>query len=1166
MRPLDPFRLPLTGQILIEASAGTGKTYTLALLVLRLLLEQELSIDQILVVTFTNAATEELRGRIRKRLREALDYLREGAAGDTDLDRLIATCGGSGADAANRLITLLQESIARMDEAAIHTIHSFCQRMLQEHAFASGSPFVMDFIEDESRLRGQIMADFWRLHFYDNPRKAAWAAANWQTPDNLLTALGPHLERDDLLCLPRIRSRETRALEEKTEALFAQARQLWQRERTTLLSLLLEHDGLLRSRSTGYHPDRLEKGFAELDTWLEAEKPPWLMPKLACLFTASCVGAQLKKKCRRPPAHPFLDLFAQLHECHANLSLARKTLLLAEARAWLGSELKRRKEKNSQLFFNDLLSRLATALTDSHALARTLGKRFPAILVDEFQDTDPLQYRIFSTIHAARNNGGLFLIGDPKQAIYGFRGADIFTYLQARNDTLPEQRYTMTTNYRSARGMVATVNRLFQRDNPFLLAGGDIPFVPMQAHTGADRMQLTRQGAGQPNLSCLLLAQAADLKPLSKEKAMGQAAEYCAREIAALLNEGGTGQACIDESPVRGSDIGVLVRTHREAAAMRHALARLDIASVYAAQESVFASSEARQIHILLSCLLRPTDPALIRTLLATDLFGYTANKIDELREHETAWAGLAAEMDQYARLWREQGIMAMYYQLLARRHVVTRLLARPDGERILTNLNHLVELLQDASRTHRQEDMLLRWLTDRMQQPDHKNETAQLRLESDELLVRIVTIHRAKGLEYPLVFLPFLWSARPESGKPPFSFHHPGLNNRLCIDLAGNDPEHARLAEQERLAADLRLLYVAMTRAKYCCLFVWGVISGMEQSGLFYLLHEQMPALNEEIIADLDRLAQDDRFAIVCQEPSPGAEPVRAAAAGSARLRQREFSGTIDDSWQRTSYSNLIGGHDGRPQQPDHDLFPAPAQTGPASLDRFGFPRGTAAGTCLHAIFEQISFTDYTGRREIIAARLAEAGIARSWVDVVQAWLDDILATEIQPGLCLAGIEDRDRINELAFAYPLSSLPGDTFNQILADHGIAPLPGGDRLLNGLLVGFVDLVFRHGNRWYLADYKSNHLGGQPADYGPDRLKEAMLIHRYDLQYLFYTLALHRYLAKRLPGYDYATHIGPACYLFLRGMDPQIPGSGVFADRPAPELIMALDSCLKGKEA
>jgi exodeoxyribonuclease V beta subunit len=467
---------------------------------------------------------------------------------------------------------------------------------------------------------------------------------------------------------------------------------------------------------------------------------------------------------------------------------------------------------------------------------------------------------------------------------------------------------------------------------------------------------------------------------------------------------------------------------------------------------------------------------------------------------------------------------------------------------------------------------------------PEKHAENQQLRLESDENLVKVVTIHKSKGMEYPVVFLPFLWAARPCSPKRPLAFHRPEQPDQLCLDLGTGKEEHFRLAEQERLAEDLRLLYVAVTRARYCCFFCWGRVSKMEESALCYLLHGGPPSA-EQLAVDLERLDNGgggggglpvksfpDRFF----PPKPG------DTINEAPLVTTPFRGRIDSRWQLTSYSGLTASHQTastltvfpvpQPERPDYDEATAGKMIGAGAgqepgHDVFGFPKGAAAGTCLHAVLELISFTDPTGHDAVIEAQLARAGFAESWLPVVSGWMRAILAAKLegQGGrFLLADLQETERVNEMAFYFPIESMRLTAFNEVLQEFSYAPLPNRHEVLEGLMVGFIDLVFCFDGRYYVADYKSNHLGDQPADYHQDNLRTAMLDHRYDLQYLIYTLALHRFLAGRIRDYDYADHFGGVQYLFLRGMHPEYePGTGVFSARPPFALIDALDQCCAG---
>ena len=1165
MQPLDPLNLKLQGQILIEASAGTGKTYTIGLLFLRLLLERDLPVDNILVVTFTKAATEELRGRVRARIREALNELEKPGQADQLLQKLIA-----GITNRDQAVILLTDALTRMDEAAIFTIHGFCQRMLQEHAFESGAPFEMEFLETEQLLRNRIMEDFWRLRFYHcSKEEAAWAASLWHSPQDILHHLSGPLSRPEVSCIPVIDDALIQQQMDALQPLFSQVQLEWQQCGSTIRTMLEDNKRLSRNKKDGYALPRLASALENMEQFTGSETMPWLQPMELELFTSSKIKRSLKKSGKaEPPEHPFFHLFEQFFHAHREMTTNRRFAVLLTAREYLFLELGKRKKEQAQLYFDDLLTQLDTSLQGhgGKQLAADINKRFPVIMVDEFQDTDPLQYRIFSTIHQTnRQSSGLFLIGDPKQAIYAFRGADIFTYIQARRDTATENRFTMTTNYRSTASMVAAVNQLFKRENPFFLAQGEIAFTPVDSAGMADDKPLLIKNTSIPPLTCLLLPETAEDKTLAKGMAEEHAARVCAHEIAELLTAGVTGEAHIDDRPLHAGDIAILVRTHAEADIVRNQLNILGITSVYYSQDSVFASAEASQLLIVLSCLLDLSQNARIRTALATELFGYTAGQLDSLRNDEQKWEAIMNTMTHYQQLWHRLGFIPMFQQLLTRERVVSRLHGTTTGERTLTNFLHLSELLQGAARNQQGSEGLLRWLSDQIQSPEPEAENQQLRLESDENLVKIVTIHKAKGMEYAITFLPFLWSARPCRQDEPLAFHQPDHPDNLLVDLGTGNEEHFRLAEQERLAGDLRLLYVAMTRSRYSCYFCWGRINQMDTSGLFYLLHQAEPADTETLYNTLRTLDSKESVLILKPYPEDFVPPERENSEATSPLRITDFKGHIDSSWQITSYSRLTAHSDHQPERPDYDQV-KDLQVQEPGHDVFGFPKGANAGTCLHAILEDISFTDSDGHQAIISNQLSRAGFASSWQPVVESWMKAILQTELEPGFSLGRLDKSDRVNEMSFYFPLNAMDLHQFNGILEEFSFPPLPDRHDTLQGLMVGFIDLVYRHDNRYFVADYKSNHLGNQLSGYSRKNLHSAMVEHRYDLQYLIYTLALHRFLARRIQDYDYTTNLGGVYYLFLRGMDPEHPsGTGVFATRPPRELIEKLDRCCAGKE-
>jgi exodeoxyribonuclease V beta subunit len=548
---LDPLTLPLHGCRLLEASAGTGKTYTLALLFLRLLLERGLAVDQILVVTFTRAATGELRDRIRRRLREALDHLEHRETADDQLAALLATISPELAQ------QQLDDALVRMDEAAIHTIHGFCQRILQDHAFESGMPFEVELLESEVSLRHEVIADFWRNRFYPaSEDEAAWAAATWGDPAGLLKALGNAVTAASCDLIPKVDTRELDELAEHTRRLFAEVRQAWTEDRDQVRTIL-EQDPCLQRSDKAYRPtDRVPELVAAMEQLAARPEPPTLLPRGIDRLAASVMAGLVLKKCAEPPAHPFFALFDRFHHTH-DLFLRRRTIhVLLAAWHYLRTELDRRKRAHGRLAFDDLLTRLDAALERPRSgphLAARIAARYPAALVDEFQDTDPVQYRLFSRIYR-QGAGSLFLIGDPKQAIYSFRGADIFTYIRARRDTTSANRSTLGVNHRSTPAMVRAVNTLFGRRPDAFVFTDDIAFQPVQAAAGHKAQPLLLAGQAVPPLTALLL-DTGRLKnerspTISKERAIRAAVDFCADTLVRLLEEAAQGRATIAGKPL----------------------------------------------------------------------------------------------------------------------------------------------------------------------------------------------------------------------------------------------------------------------------------------------------------------------------------------------------------------------------------------------------------------------------------------------------------------------------------------------------------------------------------------------------------------------------------------------------------------------------------------
>lgn len=1167
---LDPFQLPLRGERLIEASAGTGKTFTIGILYLRLLLglggeaayQRQLTVDEILVVTFTEAATAELRGRIRENIHRLRLACVRGYSDDGVLAALLSELSSLD-EAAEWLLAAERQ----MDEAAIFTIHGFCQRMLNLNAFESGMPFEQTLLEDEQPLRRQVTADFWRRYCYSLPLPVARVMADlWRGPDKLLATLSPWLGGE----APRfkIAPEDGETLTGRHERIVARInamKALWLAQGKDVQALISDSGVDKRSYSSRYLPEWLNK----IDLWAAAETDGYEVVKELERFGQRVLEEKTKKG--EAPRHPLfsaIDHFLAEPRSLRDLAIA---LALKEVR----SAIRQEKLQHAQLGFDDLLSRLDEALqrAGGESLAQAIRQRFPVALIDEFQDTDPQQYRIFHRLYGRREENALLLIGDPKQAIYAFRGADIFTYMKAR--AAVNAHYTLETNWRSSPSMVASVNRLFDsQPQPFLFA--EIPFIPVKAAPPNQTLQFTLAGSEQPALRIWLQPGEA----VSKREYQDYMAQQCAADICRWLQAGQLGTALIGKTgamhALQASDITVLVRSRDEATLIRDALAALNIPSVYLSnRESVFATPEAREILWLLQAVLAPEQERTLRSALATSLFGFDALTLDALSQNEQQWDALVEEFSEYRELWLNRGVLPMLRDLMMQRSIAENLLASEAGERRLTDVMHLSELLQEASASLDGEHALVRWLAQSIAEPNSNAASQQLRLESDRHLVKIVTIHKSKGLEYPLVWLPFIASFREASQ----GLYHDRQSFETLLDLQ-DDAQSVELAEQERLAEDLRLLYVALTRAKWhCSLGVAPLIKGnrkkegasdLHKSALGWLLQGGEALDAAQLRSALEAFCQQG--IALCTAAETVTTPWQPVGEEIQQLVSRRVERSLADRWRVTSYSGLQQHGQARALDllPRLDIDAAGERGQPMeepTLTPHSFPRGAAPGTFLHALFEQLDFTQPIDT-DWLAGALQAAGYEAHWLAVIQQWMDTVLqAPLLDSGLSLNQLSNASKRAEMAFYLPIDRLlNAETLDGLI--RRFDPLsqqtpPLQFHQVRGMLKGFIDLVFCWQGKYYLLDYKSNWLGEDASAYSRQAMEEAMCSHRYDLQYQLYSLALHRYLRQRIKDYDYARHFGGVIYLFLRGVDGK--GNGVFTTRPDAALLAGLDACFAGSE-
>ncbi|WP_445773657.1 exodeoxyribonuclease V subunit beta [Shewanella sp.] len=1225
--PLNALTLPFAGSSLIEASAGTGKTYTISGLYLRLLLghggTMPLSCEQILVVTFTNAATEELRDRIRKRINLAFKRFLGLATDDPFIEQLYQEISEDERPIALRRLDLALKSL---DEAAIFTIHGFCQRILSDMAFESSLLFESEFTLDDSEFLHHAVRDFWREVCYPLPPFLAQAISDkFAEPDALAQSLRPLLGASQALL-----SKQPLAFDKLSAELSICLNRftlLWRAKHNDTLALLhkLPLNGQRFGKASDGYP-KLAKVFDDISNWISFGQG---LPPIKALEQIALSDLKLNKGGVLPSSAeaPLLEHIDTLLELITQLIPS----FLVRARDGIRQRFAVQKQQRNLMTPDDLLLSLAMALSQNpQTLGQAIAKRFPVALIDEFQDTDPLQFAIFNQVYQqplasqlelephqdhATGKLSLLMIGDPKQAIYAFRGADIYTYIAARQQT--QAHYNLETNYRSSASLVAAVNQLFsQHSNPFI--NSEIPFDNVTTPASAANKVLTEATARTDALRIKLLSEDSE-QGLNKTTARQILAADAASEIKRLLTESQQGNCYIQSAqnkhgePLIAKHIAVLVRDRNEAAIMQAELSARNIGAVFLSRDSVFTTLEAREMAILLHALATPKNERAIRAALATELVGYSALQIHQFNQDEEQRQQVLSQFIHWHELWLQRGIMPALLNFASETQLIHRYLSQSQtdkmisttdtddsdelthtkgsGERRLTDFRHLAELLQQKATELDGSSALINWYEQQLIST-HSSDEQQLRLESEQNLVQIVTIHKSKGLEYPVCFVPFISLARNSSKRPSPMLYHQG--EQLVWDIDATDEGWEQL-KQEILAEDLRLLYVALTRPVYVCylyianqskILKAGISSQLHETGIGYLLGITDKNADFNLIKHkVKQIATLDAISVTQVNDNIDTSILTSVDDNDIELSAKQVTRQPSLAWRVGSYSGLVKHlpHERVAPGADDEDFSDELQQlqlqdeilDQPALDRFSFERGANAGSFMHLVLELFDFTQAdTELAGALHKAMKQYGIDEAtWLEPLTQWYQHILAAPLakhqtatqQPdALSLLQLNTQQKMVEMEFYLPISRLDAQQLNRILQQHGYVAGLDFDTL-QGMLKGFIDLTFEHQGRFYIADYKSNHLGDKFSDYSESAMAQAINSHRYNLQYILYTLALHRYLRLRLPGYDYQQHLGGCYYLFLRGMSPEYPGSGVFFDKPPQALIEQLDTLFCGQD-
>ena len=1175
----------LPGVTLLEASAGTGKTYALARIFLRLVAEEGVEVGKILTVTFTTAATEELRERIRALLVEAHETLQEDPEPGEDPAFLRLRNEEEVKVSKEECIRRIKLAITCFDEAIISTIHGFCSRVLSENALETESLFEAQLDRESDKMTMEGVREYWREHFASAPPVVAAAASTEKLkPEDLAKFFNK---------LPSTQEYKLGFEQEGACDL------VWTK-------LLEAFDSLVESWNEGreeyvhFVTTCLKKN---VKPCIHVAKHSEIIDKTLTHGEVSPTGLEVLEDMRASIFNPTTEdvpipRFALEADSFCEILRQFGRAVRVDCVHYLDGRIEKWKRERGLLSFDDLLSQTAQAVTSEGeggaALRKSLGDAFDAAMIDEFQDTDPVQFKIFRELFGKNEEHWLYLIGDPKQSIYRFRGADLEAYFNFAKKT-NAVKFSLDTNFRTVTPLVGAVNAFFSKSqNPFL--HDDLPFEQVKPNLkgSTDKEKTFQEGDNFPPPFVIREMEWEGEKGPTKPEIQEAIRLDMANEIHRLLKVG-----FIGGRKIRTNDLAILVRGNFEATEVWNYFRKRGLPAVVFTDVSLFDSAEAKELLWVLEGIVDSGSERSIKRALATGLLGMTSNDFQAWQDQPDEWAGWVGYFRDCLKTWRKEGVYVALRELFRKTGAISLNLKRPDGERRVTNFLHLAESLHQAtSNNPLSPSSLVVWLRTRMDDSEDAADEYQLRLESESDAISILTVHKSKGLEYPVVFLPSLTMTAGAHAKD-FTYH--ADDGTLVVELkevaTDLSKEKGKLEDGQE---DARVLYVGLTRAASRCYLYQAPVPLSEDErppAQTRIMRSWVASLEKEddgentgertsgeigeIVPrwiDTHDLSDQVEYRSFSPEQAEVDEQILGDAdedAGSEDLESAKWKAN-----RGMPMGSIVSSFSGLVEQVDFDGRDLDAE--PESEERlekssvdeslpaiFEFDAGAHAGTFMHDVFEHLEFTDPTSWDEFIKKKLSDHNYEpKDWTGTIRGMVEQVMGTELEPGLVLQSLERKDRMEEMEFYFPVhpgflpelaSALPeGCLLRRYL--EGVGKSEKHRISSDGYLKGLVDLIFRADGKHYVLDWKSNKLNGRPNGFGQAQIEREMLDHHYVLQYHLYVVATHRFLQSRLSDYSYEEHFGGVYYLFTRGM--QIGSqSGIFRDRPDISVIEALDQFL-----
>lgn len=1152
MHALNIFDLPLNGKVLIESSAGTGKTFTIIMVCLRLILgintkyiyKKPLSIKKILILTYTHYGSLEIKKKLYEKINILLISCIKKKCLDNTLLKIFKKINNF-----KKSIKILLKTKTQINNTSIFTIHVFCKKILDMHTLEFKIPLKYKLLENKLILYKQSVINFWRKYFYKlDFNITKYILYKIKTPDNLFKIIAPWLDGQFPKFLNKPIKKESILLEKFKEIIniINNIKIEWNNKKNEIISIILSS----KINKRIYNKRNLSIWCNKITDWVNEINTTEFSPKSLKYFRKNIIDKD--KQIKYIHKYKIFNLIENFFKKKKILYNYIISFALIKTRKIINKE---KKYKNI-ICFDDLINIINKSIKNKNfkEISKEISKKYPVTIIDEFQDTDYSQFKIFDNIYKKKNIFTLLLVGDPKQSIYDFRNADIFSYIKITSKI--KKKIKLLTNWRSSYNTINGINKLFSKVNqPFIL--NDIKYIPSKYNTKNSNLSFILHDKIQPAINIWYTKKQENNSTNDKITI----AKKCAYKICSWLNYSKINKATITNKnnvslPICKSDITILVNNSNEAKIICKVFEKNNLSTLYISKKNnIYSTKEAKDILTILKTIIHPEDINKLKNSLITNLIKVKMLEIKQIKINEKKHYKFIKIFKYYSEIWKKFGIISLFNIMLVNFNLVQKNNILNNNEQKIINILHIGELLHKVYYKIKDENNLVNYLEQKILNNKKTNKNEQIRYNNLDNKIKVMTIHQAKGLEFPIVWIPFILG----ENKFNKNIYHNRNNFKKTFTCKKNI-----LMEEELLSERIRKFYVAITRSIYNCNVVIKLTKLNKETDLKkknelnhlinkktnnfkkYLMKFKKEFKNNEIIVNhfktkkniyLDNKKQVKKLKKIYYLTRILNNIPKINSFSSIKKQKPNFFNSYIKN--KISKNNILTPHT--------------------------FPKGKYYGKFLHKILENINFNKQINFN-FIKYEIKNIELNEKWTPIIINWLKTILNKPLNnKNICLSNITENEYKKEITFHIKIKKyITKKLFNKIIQNYDCisaqAPLISFNKL-SGILTGAIDMIFCWKNKYYIIDYKSNWLGENKNSYSNKKIINIIINNRYDIQYQIYSLALHKYLKMKIKNYKFKKNFGGVFYLFIRGINNENK-NGIFFKKINVKFINKLNKLFK----